>query len=314
MSQYIKRNSVVEAVQVKHIEAPGRIVFYGNDVPDWIAEAMAKPEGDDGAIWIAYGEMPSPSNPLGRDRMWMKSRGTTRNIGHGDVLAYEDGTLNLYNEHTFQQTFRPCDPKEDFKGAFSERMAEPYTSPVVDHTAAEMTMTQIIERLKRAKAVKDVSAFDGIVSRLSDEEKDKAAEALWHDAFQGNHRKPTSSPRINPDLIEARRHAIEREAAEEGASRPMVNGISFGRALLALKNGERVARRGWNGKGMFIYHVPAASYPAQTGAAKKHFGDDALIPYTAYLAIKSVNETVTPWLASQTDILADDWFTLSDTF
>lgn len=83
--------------------------------------------------------------------------------------------------------------------------------------------------------------------------------------------------------------------------------MDFGQALTQLKAGERLARAGWNGKGMFIYHVPAASYPAQTGAAKSHFGDDAMVPYTGYLAIKSVNDTVTPWVASQTDILANDW-------
>jgi hypothetical protein len=86
-----------------------------------------------------------------------------------------------------------------------------------------------------------------------------------------------------------------------------LNAMSFGHALVMLEQGCKVARSGWNGKGMFIYMVPAASYPAQTGAAKGHFGETALVPYTAYLAIKSVNETVSPWLASQTDILAHDW-------
>lgn len=83
--------------------------------------------------------------------------------------------------------------------------------------------------------------------------------------------------------------------------------MDFGQALAALKNGKKVARRGWNGKGMFLYYVPEGSYPARTEIAKSHFGEDALVPYTHYIAIKSVNETVTPWVASQTDILADDW-------
>jgi len=82
---------------------------------------------------------------------------------------------------------------------------------------------------------------------------------------------------------------------------------SFSEALDHLKAGKRLQRAGWNGKGMFIYLVPAASYPAQRGAAKAWAGNDAMIPYGAYLAMKTVDGTVVPWLASQTDILACDW-------
>lgn len=83
--------------------------------------------------------------------------------------------------------------------------------------------------------------------------------------------------------------------------------MSFGDALLMLKAGKKVSRSGWNGKGMFVYLVPAASYPAQTDAAKSHFGDGALVPYNAYFAIKNVGETVSTWLPSVNDALAEDW-------
>lgn len=83
--------------------------------------------------------------------------------------------------------------------------------------------------------------------------------------------------------------------------------FGFGTALLYLRDGKRVQLKGWNGEGMFIYLVPAASYPAQRGAAKAWAGEDAMIPYGEYLAMKTVDGTVVPWLASQTDILAGDW-------
>ena len=83
--------------------------------------------------------------------------------------------------------------------------------------------------------------------------------------------------------------------------------LNFGDALKALKAGSNVARTGWNGKGMFVYFVPASSYPAQTGAAKAHFGDDSMVPYSAYVAMKTADDKVVPWLASQTDVLAEDW-------
>lgn len=83
--------------------------------------------------------------------------------------------------------------------------------------------------------------------------------------------------------------------------------MNFGKALDALKAGGRITRAGWNGKGMFAYLVPAASYPVQTGAAKEHFGEGSLVPYRPYLALKTVDEDVTVWQPSVSDILADDW-------
>lgn len=86
-----------------------------------------------------------------------------------------------------------------------------------------------------------------------------------------------------------------------------MNQLSFGQALDAIKAGKRIARTGWNGKGMFVYLVPPASYPVQTGAAKAHFGEDAMVPYNAYMAIKNVDNTVSTWVPSVNDCLATDW-------
>lgn len=83
--------------------------------------------------------------------------------------------------------------------------------------------------------------------------------------------------------------------------------MNFGHALGLIKAGHKVARAGWNGKGMFVYLVPAASYRAQTGAAKAFFGEDAMVPYNAYFAIKNVDDTVSTWVPSVNDCLAEDW-------
>lgn len=84
-------------------------------------------------------------------------------------------------------------------------------------------------------------------------------------------------------------------------------GLNFGHALEAIKAGLRIARSGWNGKGMFVYLVPPARYPVQTGAAREHFGEGALVPYNAYMAIKNVDNTVSTWVPSVNDCLATDW-------
>lgn len=88
---------------------------------------------------------------------------------------------------------------------------------------------------------------------------------------------------------------------------PDTHNQNFGQAVEALKNWKRVARMWWNWKGMFIYHVPANEYPAQTDAAKSEFWENWLVPYGAYLAMKTAQWNVVPWLASQVDVLAEDW-------
>ncbi len=81
--------------------------------------------------------------------------------------------------------------------------------------------------------------------------------------------------------------------------------MDFSEALQAIKDGQAIYREGWNGKGMFLYLVPANSYPAQTNIARDAFGD--MVPYGAYIALKTAQNNVVPWIASQTDLLANDW-------
>jgi hypothetical protein len=92
----------------------------------------------------------------------------------------------------------------------------------------------------------------------------------------------------------------------EDAYQP-TNAMNFGHAVYMLQSGFAVARAGWNGKGMYVYLVPAAAYKAQTGIAKARFGEDALVPYNAYMAIRNVDGTVSTWVPSINDCLANDW-------
>ena len=95
--------------------------------------------------------------------------------------------------------------------------------------------------------------------------------------------------------------------------------IAFSEALEALKRGKKVARRGWNGKGMFIY-LHKGSLPADVeyaggfeGIEFKLFedGDCGTIPRLPSIAFKTATgSTLIGWLASQSDILAEDWIIL----
>ena len=85
--------------------------------------------------------------------------------------------------------------------------------------------------------------------------------------------------------------------------------FNFSTALNVLKNGGKVARINWNGKGMFAYYVPKAEYPAMTEVGKEiaSLGNGETVPYRAYLALKTVDNDVACWQPSVSDILADDW-------
>ena len=86
-----------------------------------------------------------------------------------------------------------------------------------------------------------------------------------------------------------------------------IDALSFGHAIIALQAGAKITRKGWNGAGQFVYYVPAASYPAKTAIAKKEFGENALVPYRAYMALKTVQGDVAFWTPSISDIFANDW-------
>ena len=84
---------------------------------------------------------------------------------------------------------------------------------------------------------------------------------------------------------------------------------NFGWALEMLKQGKKVCRSGWNGKGMFVYLVPANKYPAKNNHFNTMVGlyPDDMVPYNAYFAIKNVDNTVSTWVPSVNDCLATDW-------
>jgi hypothetical protein len=86
-----------------------------------------------------------------------------------------------------------------------------------------------------------------------------------------------------------------------------MRGVGFSTALPWLLDGERVARLGWNASGMFAYYVPPASYAVQTGAAMAYFGKGSMVPYRGYFALKTVDEDVSMWVPSISDLLANDW-------
>ena len=102
---------------------------------------------------------------------------------------------------------------------------------------------------------------------------------------------------------------------EETAAVP-ADTYSFGDAINFLKAGKKVARKGWNGKGMFLVLCPGSEVPAdhmRVKPVKKFYQQEGRtsVIIAPHIDLKAADGTyVTGWLASQTDMLADDWFTV----
>ena len=81
-----------------------------------------------------------------------------------------------------------------------------------------------------------------------------------------------------------------------------VDGLTFGQAIEAMKAGKKVARAGWNGKGMWLGLVQdtwAINFDVD--------GDIQKYENHPYIVMKTVENKIVPWLASQTDMLSEDW-------
>lgn len=87
--------------------------------------------------------------------------------------------------------------------------------------------------------------------------------------------------------------------------------MNFGQALEELKKGKKVARSGWNGKEMFIYLVKGSNLNTSElrNEAFEHLNDlNKEISINPHIDMKAANgDLVIGWLASQTDMLSDDW-------
>ena len=84
----------------------------------------------------------------------------------------------------------------------------------------------------------------------------------------------------------------------------------FGWALERLQSGARMARSGWNGKGMYI--VLQRGYPDgipinRNTAEATGIPEGTVCRFLPYIMMRTADGAFVPWLASQTDLLSTDW-------
>ena len=100
----------------------------------------------------------------------------------------------------------------------------------------------------------------------------------------------------------------KEQAVFMGAERP--KSFNFSYALALLKEGKKVCRTGWNGRGMWITHQKA--YPDgisinKNTAEATGLPEGSLQSFLPYIMMRTAGGQFVPWLASQTDLLSDDW-------
>ena len=102
------------------------------------------------------------------------------------------------------------------------------------------------------------------------------------------------------------------KAQFEAAGRPC-DGMTFGMAIELMKRGKKVARAGWNGKGMYLWLLPAAEVKKEWCRDERlievmaNFGENVVQCLGSIRMLTADKKVLTGWLASQTDMLAEDW-------
>ena len=91
-----------------------------------------------------------------------------------------------------------------------------------------------------------------------------------------------------------------------------MDNTSFSSALMWLKQGKKVARKGWNGKGMFVFLVQGSQFKVNRAPLLGIYPEGTEIIYQPHIDMKTVDGSIVPWLASQSDLLAEDWEILDD--
>jgi hypothetical protein len=87
--------------------------------------------------------------------------------------------------------------------------------------------------------------------------------------------------------------------------------MNFSLALNDLKAGQKVQRNGWNGKDMFIFLVPGSTFKVNRAPLLGIYPEGTEINYHAHIDVRTADGQIVPWLASQTDLLAEDWQVVS---
>lgn len=86
--------------------------------------------------------------------------------------------------------------------------------------------------------------------------------------------------------------------------------MNFSEALESIKAGKKLTRAGWNGANAFIFLVPGSTFKVNRKPLLGIYEEGTEIVYQSHIDMRTSNGSVVPWLASQSDLLSEDWFIL----
>jgi hypothetical protein len=93
-----------------------------------------------------------------------------------------------------------------------------------------------------------------------------------------------------------------------------IAGLTFGAALDALRQGQKIHRSGWNGRGMYLLLVTSSQYqldpkvhPVVVSKGAFDRVSETPVDLLPWIGMKTADGYFVPWLASQSDILSRDW-------
>lgn len=198
----------------------------------------------------------------------------------GFIVEYDDASKVWIPEYVFNAIFKPCD-------TFLDRL--------------QIEFDELYDRQMKCNNFVNSDRFESVIS-----DKYSALLLKMQNIIMSTYLY----------ILKQRISIAEGFGVENG-----LTGLSFGEAIIAMKFGFTTRRAGWNGKGMFTFMRPSdvISSEVVVGAVKsipasvkdwisKNLNDTDSIKFSEYLCLKDTQgNIVNGWLASQSDILANDW-------
>ncbi len=83
--------------------------------------------------------------------------------------------------------------------------------------------------------------------------------------------------------------------------------MNFSEALELIKDGKKLTRSNWNGKGMFVYLVDGSKFIVNRLPLNKLYPEGTEITYRPHIDLKAADGTCGVWSISNNDALAEDW-------
>lgn len=83
--------------------------------------------------------------------------------------------------------------------------------------------------------------------------------------------------------------------------------MNFSEALQFIKQGKKLTRSGWNGRGMFVYFVAGSQFTANRAPLNVIYSEGTEITYRPHIDLRAADGTCGVWSISNNDALAENW-------